>query len=318
MLPPFLSPVALYERHLRRCLRRSGLSQRTVAVDGDTTLQFWGPSPGPGPDPAAARKPALVFLHGFGPKAIWQWRRQAQHFAAAFDVYVPDLVFFGGSATRSAERSETFQAAAVGKLLEKAGVERYAVVGTSYGGFVAYHMARMWPERVERAVIASSGINRRRSDGEAMAKRAGAGAAAGGGGPADVMLPETAASMRRLLGMAVSRRVSIMVPDFVLNDVIHRLYSENRKEKIELLTGLTTEKDDTPQVSALQQDVLLVWGENDRIFPVEMAHELKELLGKKVRLEVIKDTGHVPQLEDTAQFNKIVESFLCGPPAIPT
>ncbi|KAF8036136.1 hypothetical protein BT93_C1976 [Corymbia citriodora subsp. variegata] len=303
MLPPFLSFVALYEGHLRRCLTKSGLSQQTLAVDGDTTLQFWGPSPA---RRSAPRRPALVFLHGFGPKAIWQWRQQAQHFAAEFDVYIPDLVFFGGSATRSAERSEAFQAAAVGKLLEEAGVERYSVVGTSYGGFVAYHMARMWPERVERAVIASSGINRRRADGEEMARRAGA------ENPADIMLPETAASMRRLLGLAVSRRFSSMVPDFVLNDVIHRLYSENRKEKIELLRGCTTGKDDTPQVSALQQEVLLVWGENDRIFPVEMAHELKGLLGEKVRLEVMKNTGHVPQLEDTARFNEIVEGFLRG------
>ncbi|XP_030538498.1 2-hydroxymuconate semialdehyde hydrolase-like isoform X1 [Rhodamnia argentea] len=303
MLPSFLSFVALYESYLRRCFIKSGLSQQTIDVDGETTLQFWGPSPA-----RSARRPALVFLHGFGPKAIWQWRRQAQHFAPEFDVYVPDLVFFGGSTTRSAERSEAFQAASVGKLLERAGVERYSVVGTSYGGFVAYHMARMWPDRVEKAVIASSGINRRRSHGAEMARRAEAES------PADVMLPETAASMRRLLGLAVSRRVSGLVPDFVLNDVIRRLYSENRKEKIELLRGSTTGKDDTPHVSALQQDVLLVWGENDQIFPVEMATELKELLGKKVRLEVIEKTGHVPQLEDTARFNKIVESFLRGPP----
>ncbi|KAI6679824.1 hypothetical protein NL676_033705 [Syzygium grande] len=303
MLPSFLSLVALYESYLRRCLIKAGLSQQTVDVDGETTLQFWGPSPA-----RSSRKPALVFIHGFGPKAIWQWRRQAQHFAPMFDVYVPDLVFFGGSTTRSAERSEAFQAASVVKLLEKAGVERCSVVGTSYGGFVAYHMARTWPERVERAVIASSGINRRRSDGEEVARRAGVGS------PADVMLPETAANMRRLLGLAVSRRVASMVPDFVLNDVIHRLYSENRKEKIELMRGSTTGKDDTPHVSALRQEVLLVWGENDQIFPVEMSSELKELLGKKVRLEVMKNTGHMPQVEDTAQFNKIVESFLCGPP----
>ncbi|XP_030538499.1 abhydrolase domain-containing protein abhd-5.2-like isoform X2 [Rhodamnia argentea] len=242
MLPSFLSFVALYESYLRRCFIKSGLSQQTIDVDGETTLQFWGPSPA-----RSARRPALVFLHGFGPKAIWQWRRQAQHFAPEFDVYVPDLVFFGGSTTRSAERSEAFQAASVGKLLERAGVERYSVVGTSYGGFVAYHMARMWPDRVEKAVIASSGINRRRSHGAEMARRAEAES------PADVMLPETAASMRRLLGLAVSRRVSGLVPDFVLNDVIRRLYSENRKEKIELLRGSTTGKDDTPHVSALQQ-----------------------------------------------------------------
>ncbi|KAL5995337.1 hypothetical protein ACLOJK_025395 [Asimina triloba] len=53
------------------------------------------------------------------------------------------------------------------------------------------------------------------------------------------------------------------------------LYKDKREEKIQLLIGLTLGKDDNVQISPLQQEVLIVWGEYDQIFPLEKAFELK-------------------------------------------
>ncbi|GLT73351.1 hypothetical protein SLA2020_452170 [Shorea laevis] len=170
---------------------------------------------------------------------------------------------------------------------------------------VAYQMARMWPERVEKVVIASSGVNMRRRDNEALVKRAKLEKIE------ELMLPVTAAQLRTLMGLALSMRFNIF-PDFFLNDLLQKLYSDNRKEKIELLKGLTLGRDDTANISPLTQEVLIVWGDRDRIFPLEMATELKEVLGEKARLEVIKNTSHVPQIECPGQFNNIVKNFLSG------
>ena len=89
------------------------------------------------------------------------------------------------------------------------------------------------------------------------------------------------------------------------------------------------------------QEVLIIWGDHDQLFPLEMAKELKEwvflflflflffifllkywwasvinvwcrILGEKTRLEVMKETSHVPQIEAPAEFNRVVKSFLCG------
>ncbi|KAI3454185.1 hypothetical protein Pfo_010848 [Paulownia fortunei] len=254
--------------------------------------------------PVATSKPPLVLIHGFGPHGVWQWRRQISFFAREFDVYVPDLVFFGDSFTKSPDRSEVFQAASIAKLLEKLGIRRYSVVGTSYGGFVAYRMAAMWPERVEKVVIASSGVNMRRSDNLDLLKRAKMEKID------DLMLPSTAGQLRTLIGLSVFRRP--YMPDFFLNDFINKLYCENRKEKLELLKGLALGQDDTATISPLSQEVLIVWGEHDKIFLLEKAMELKKLLGEKARLQVMKKTSHVPQLEDAGQFNNIVKNFLHG------
>ncbi|KAF8036137.1 hypothetical protein BT93_C1977 [Corymbia citriodora subsp. variegata] len=299
-IPPFLSFVTLYETYLRRCFTNAGLLLQTLKLDDETTIQFWGPNPG-----ETARKPPVMLIHGFGPVGIWQWRKQVQCLTPHFDVYVPDLIFFGGSTTTCAERTEVFQAASVAKLADKLNLDRFHVVGTSYGGFVAYHVAQMRPERVGKVVIASSGANMRKGDNEQLLGRAKLEKIE------DLMLPETAANLRTLMDLAVYKRVAHVVPDFVLNEFINRLYSENRKEKIDLLKGLTLGREDDPGIYALQQEVLLIWGDHDQLFPLRMATELKELLGKKVKLEVMKNTAHVPQIEDPLRFNSILKDFLC-------
>ncbi|XP_022751774.1 monoacylglycerol lipase ABHD6-like [Durio zibethinus] len=303
MAPSFLSIVSLYGIYLRRCFATSGLTSQSVDIDDETTIHLWAPKPD---QTAQEQKPALLLLHGFGPSAMWQWRRQVQFFTSYFHVYVPDLIFFGNSTTKSEERSEIFQAASFGKLMEKLQVKKYHVMGTSYGGFVAYHMAKLCPDKVEKVVIASSGVNMRKADNTALLKRGNL------ENIEEIMLPETATQLRTSIRLAVSKRFNI-IPEFLLNDFVNQLYSDNRKEKMELLRGVTLVADDnTVKVVPLQQDVLLVWGDEDQIFPLKMAHELKELLGKKTRLEVIDNTSHVPQIENSAQFNNIVKNFLCG------
>ncbi|KAL7592774.1 hypothetical protein Lser_V15G33619 [Lactuca serriola] len=303
-----ISFVSLYGSFLRRSLALSGLSSQSVGVDAYTTIHFWGPKrlPASARSPSSNgehRKPSLVLIHGFGPHGVWQWRQQVSFLAPYFDVYVPDLVFFGESTTKSSERSEIFQASAVGMMMEKVGVSKYSVVGTSYGGFVAYRVAEMWPERVEKVVIASSGVNMRPRDNHELLKRANVEKID------ELMLPETAAQLRTLFRLAVSNRV--YMPDFFLNDFIDKLYGENRKEKLELLKGLVLGQHDTPNISPLQQEVLLIWGDQDNIFLLDMAKELKEMLGKNASLEVIKKASHAPQLENAKSFNKILYNFLC-------
>jgi pimeloyl-ACP methyl ester carboxylesterase len=38
------------------------------------------------------------------------------------------------------------------------------------------------------------------------------------------------------------------------------------------------------------------------------------LIGKNVKLEIVKDTSHVPQIENAAEFNKIIKNFLSASP----
>ncbi|RZC85459.1 hypothetical protein C5167_041634 [Papaver somniferum] len=297
------SLVPLIETHvLKKTFTSSGLCSKTLGIDSDTTFRYWSPAE----ESSSRTLPALILLHGFGPNPLWQWSNQVKHLSKYFAIYVPDLIFFGESTTNSMERSEVFQAVSVAKLLEMLGVVKYSVMGTSYGGFVAYHMARLWPERVEKVVIASSGVNMTWQDNVELLKR----------GKVekidDLLIPSSPDQLRNCIRMCQYKRFPIYVPDFVLSDFINSLFGENRKEKLELLEGVTLGREDVISISRLPHEVLIVWGEHDQIFPLHRGYELKELIGDNVSMEVMPKTSHTPQAENPKLFNSIVEKFLRG------
>lgn len=107
-LSSYLSPTRLLEGYLRRCLTAAGLTSQTLSINSETTIHFWGPPPLH--HRIVDDRPVMLLLHGFGPSAMWQWRRQIQAFSPSiFRLYCPDLVFFGDSTTSSTNRSEVFQ-----------------------------------------------------------------------------------------------------------------------------------------------------------------------------------------------------------------
>ncbi|KAL0908891.1 hypothetical protein M5K25_023403 [Dendrobium thyrsiflorum] len=285
----------------RRSFTAAGLRRYSVSVDPDTTIQCWLPP--------SFSKPPLLLLHGFGTPATWQWKAQIRSLCRHFDLIVPDLIFFGGSTTLSQERSEKFQAAAMVALLAKLEISSKVagVVGTSYGGFVAYHVAKMMGQAwVGKVVIASSDLGKTEEDDRAMRERAGEAHSV-----EEIMLPTTAAGLRRLLQL-VFYRPPLFLPDFVLRDFVRNLFKDKLEEKKELLKAITLGNKDLFQLAALPQDVLIIWGEHERLFPLNKAYELKKKLGENAKLEVLKNTGHVPQLEDPNRFNKVLLSFLLG------
>ncbi|RLM86408.1 catalytic/ hydrolase [Panicum miliaceum] len=308
---PTLGIAPLLDAYFRRRFAAAGLVEASVPLDGGaTTVHCWRFPPGA--DGGTDARPVLVLLHGFGPPATWQWRRQVGPLSRRFRLVVPDLLFFGGSSTSAAARvSEAHQAEAVAKLMAAVvppGTARVSVAGTSYGGFVAYHVARLLgPGAVERVVIASSDLLKADADDRALLRRGGAERVE------DVMLPRSPERMRRLLQLAY-HRPRRFTPGFVLRDLVQYLYSDKVEEKKELIKGITLGNKDKFQLTPLAQEVLVLWGEHDQIFPIEKAFEVARKLGPNARLEVLKDTGHMPQEEDPKRFNEAILNFLLPAP----
>ncbi|KAJ6805651.1 uncharacterized protein M6B38_180205 [Iris pallida] len=310
--------ISLTEFLLRRSFLSAGLHPLLLPIDSDTTVHSYVSKPllpaNPNPNPNS-KKPVLVLLHGFGPVSFWQWHSQVRPLSRHFHLVVPDLLFFGRSTSLSPDRSELFQAHSISRFLDLLlppgadGAPRPVyVAGTSYGGFVAYHVARlMGPGRVARAVIASSNVGMGDEDDAAVSERAGV------EGVERVMLPSTAAEMRKLVGLAVCRKPRF-IPDFLLRDAVKHLYKDNLEEKKQLIKGISSRNKDEFRLTPLPQDVLIIWGDHDRIFPLEKAFELQKHLGEKARLDILKNTGHLPHLEDPESFNKVLLNFLLETP----
>lgn len=105
----------------------------------------------PVPDDA----PLVVFLHGF-PEFWWSWRKQLRAFAdAGYWAVAPDLRGFNesekpkGVAAYEVERL----AGDVAGLLRALGRKKAIVVGHDWGAVVAWFVAQLYPEMVERLAI---------------------------------------------------------------------------------------------------------------------------------------------------------------------
>ncbi|GJR11805.1 alpha/beta hydrolase fold-1 [Tanacetum coccineum] len=141
------------------CLSRSfgsaGLKSTTTTLhDGDTSIHCWIPKT------YKPSKPNLILVHGIGANAKWQWDLIISRVTPLFNVYVPDLLFYGDSYTTRMDRTEQFQAECVMTALERVGLTgKFNLVGLSYGGFVGYNMALQFPEVVDRVMIIGSGVS---------------------------------------------------------------------------------------------------------------------------------------------------------------
>uniref|UniRef100_A0A0D3FJA7 AB hydrolase-1 domain-containing protein n=2 Tax=Oryza TaxID=4527 RepID=A0A0D3FJA7_9ORYZ len=190
--------------------------------------------------------------------------------------------------------------------MDAIGVRRFDVVGVSYGGFVAYRMAAMYPEAVDRAVMVCAGVCLEETD-----LAAGLFPVAGVAEAAELLVPSRPADVRRLVHLTFVRPPPIM-PSCFLRDYINVMGSDHNQEKTELLHTLINGRklSELPKIS---QPTLIIWGEQDQVFPMELAHRLERHLGEKSRLVVIKKAGHAVNLEKDKEVCKNIVEYLREP-----
>lgn len=298
-MPRCFNFTASAGRCFRSTFTSSGLRSTITDLGDGTTVHCWVPK---SPKPT---KPNVVLIHGFGVDAVWQWRDTVKILAPRFNVYVPDLVFFGQSYTTRPDRSDAFQAQCVKRVMEANSVEKMRVVGMSYGGFVAYSLAAQFRDCVERVVIVCSGVCLEEKDiKDGMFKVDNVDAAA------DILLPQTPAALKELMRYVFVKPPKA-VPSCLLSDFIEEMCSDFLEEKRELLRAIPRDRRlaDLPKIP---QPTLILWGDKDKVFPIELAHRLKRHLGENAELIILEGAGHSCAYEKSKEFYKHLKSFLLG------
>ncbi|GMH13447.1 hypothetical protein Nepgr_015288 [Nepenthes gracilis] len=290
--------IRVYSSTLHKVMKVAGIQPRSIEIEpGSTIMNFWVPS-----KPPSAEKPAVVLIHGFAVDGILQWQFQVLALMKKYSVYVPDLIFFGRSTTSSSERSAKFQADSVAKGLEKLGVERCMVVGFSYGGIVAFQMAEHHPELVVGMVVTGTPLALTESFSSECFERLGFSRWA------DYLLPNSAEGVKVLLEIASYQLP--WLPNFFCKDFLQSML-DNRLEKAELLEALLVRDEEVTTHQFLQR-IHILHGEGDKIFPMEVAEDLKKRLGVTTELRSIKKAGHLCLLERPCVFNKYLEQLLAS------
>ncbi|CAI9777704.1 unnamed protein product [Fraxinus pennsylvanica] len=305
--------VAAQKPLLHGLMKMAGIRLHTIEIEPGTVMSIWVPSetiqkPKKSKSTEAAvttakpTKPVVVLVHGFAAEGIVTWQFQVGSLTKKYSVYVPDLLFFGGSSTDSSDRSPRFQAECLAKGLRKLEIKKCTVVGFSYGGMVAFKMAELYPDLVEALVISGSILAMTDSISHATLSSLGFNSSA------ELLLPTTVKGCRALLKVAAYKK--LWFPDRLHKDFIEVMFN-NRKERGELLEGLVVSNKDT-NIPDFPQRIHLLWGKNDQIFKLELAQKMKEQLGDNATVEGIEKAGHLVHLERPCVFNRRLNKFLAS------
>ncbi|KAD4889405.1 hypothetical protein E3N88_21478 [Mikania micrantha] len=292
-------PVIIAEAFLLLYFSYScNLSPCTVDLDDcQTSMHIWAPNH------RRCNKPNLVMVHGYGGNSKWQFVLQVAQLTRRFNIYIPDLVFFGKSQSTRSERTDTFQAKCVCDGMKKLGVDRFSAYGLSYGGYVVYRMAEMEEEMVEKVVIVSSGIVYTEDQKSELLKKL------DGRNVVDVLVPDKPEDIRMLCRISMYKfDIGKLIPDFFLRGFIAA--DGYKKEKQQLVEYLLSKESSNLHLPVLTQETLLIWGDKDGIFPIQLAHQLHSHLGSKSKLEILKNVGHAANIEAPFSLNKLVTLFL--------
>lgn len=252
----------------------------------------------------------VVLLHGGGPGASsWtNFSRNIAVLAQRFHVLAVDQPGYGHS-DKPTEHGQfnRFAATALEGLFNQLGLGRVPLVGNSLGGGTAVRFALDYPDRAGRLVLMGPGglsINLFAPDPTEGVKRLGRFAA-----------DPTRENMEAFLRVMVYDR-KLITPELV--DQRFALASTPESLAATKAMGNSFAAADFEagmmwrEAYRLRQPVLLIWGREDRVNPLDGALVALKTI-PRAQLHVFGQCGHWVQVEKFYEFNKLTMDFLGGP-----
>jgi len=255
----------------------------------------------------------VVMLHGGGPGASGRsnFSKNLPVFAEHFRTLVVDQPGYGKSDKPDVEGNYfTFAANALNGLLDELGVDRVHLVGNSLGGGTAVRFALTFPERAGRLVLMGPG-----------------------GLSLSVFTPDPTEGVKRLAEfgappgpsrekMAAFLRTLVFDQRLVTDELIDERYAAaSAPESLKAMASMGASFFDPAsyeqgllwrEAHRLRHRVLLIWGREDRVNPVDGALVALKMI-RRAQLHVFGGCGHWVQLEKFDEFNRLAIEFLEGP-----
>jgi 4,5:9,10-diseco-3-hydroxy-5,9,17-trioxoandrosta-1(10),2-diene-4-oate hydrolase len=253
----------------------------------------------------------IVLMHGGGPGASgWSnFGRTMAVLAAKFHVLVIDQPGYGRS-DKLAELPKqfyTFSADAIAELLDQLEVEQAHFVGNSLGGGTSVRFALNYGKRAGRLVLmAPGGLN------------------------LNIFTPDPSEGLKKLMAfnaapgpskekLADFLKTLVYDQSMVTDELVEERYayaSDPESLKGMAAMGATfwnpammEEGQLWREAGKLRQRVLLVWGREDRVNPLDGGLLALKLI-PRAQLHVYGGCGHWAMLEKFDEFNRLVTNFV--------
>jgi pimeloyl-ACP methyl ester carboxylesterase len=258
--------------------------------------------------------PAVLFIHGLL-GSHRNWTHLVDTLDADHRVLAPDLFGHGASAKPMGDYSLGAHAATLRDLLDHLGVDRVTLVGHSLGGGIAMQFCYLFPERVERLVLVSSG-----GLGRAVSPLLRSATIPG----AEWVLPVLASGWVRGRAVAAGRMLARVGwrPSSDMTEAWNGFTSLGDAESRRAFLATTrsvidpggqtvTAHDHLPM--AIEIPTLVVWGTRDRMIPTWHATTAHQAIAGS-RVELFEGAGHFPHLDEPDRFANLIADFVRSDP----
>ncbi|RFZ53478.1 alpha/beta hydrolase [Mycobacterium liflandii] len=278
-------------------------TSRYAEVDVDGPLKLHYHEAGVGNDQT------VVLLHGGGPGASsWSnFARNIEVLAQQFHVLAVDQPGYGHSDKRAEHgQFNHYAARALKELFDQLGLGRVPLVGNSLGGGTAVRFALDYPDRAGRLVLMGPGglsINLFAPDPTEGVKRLG-----------KFSVAPTRENLEAFLRVMVYDQ-KLITPELV--DQRFELACTPESLAATRAMGKSFAAADFElgmmwrEVYKLRQPVLLIWGREDRVNPLDGALVALKTI-PRAQLHVFGQCGHWAQVEKFDEFNRMTIDFLGG------
>jgi pimeloyl-ACP methyl ester carboxylesterase len=233
---------------------------------------------------------------------------------------VPDQLGFGNSDKPPLEYKVQTWVEFLDLFMQALRIPRATLVGNSLGGWIALDFARQHPEKVDRLVLADAAGWRPIKMPPPLAQSLNDPSIAGIREAVEMMVFERRAipidlNPASLQGTRTMLEFLFFDKKLITDQMVEQEFERHLKigdgyavERF-LAGSLAEDQFENEKLAHLTLPTLIVWGRDDRLFSTDDARSYsKAIQGSK--LVIIEQCGHVPQLEKSFDFNKVLLEFL--------
>lgn len=257
----------------------------------------------------------IILVHGAGPGAFgWAgWRQTIPALMAHFHVYALDTIGFGFTdKPTNIVYSDQASVDHLAGFIDALCLDKVNLIGNSRGAYMCAKYACDHPDRVNRLLMVSSGSlaaamgmerQERQKEGQRQIQ--------GYDGTAEAMrrfMERIVYDHSKITDELIAARVEIAaMPGHDYVQKSQRRYRDslpgnpNEQQRFELKHRLPM----------LTIPMHMIWGAKDKFAPPEFADKLRELL-PNVSFEMLPNSGHQAQNDESDKFNEIALAFFRG------
>lgn len=239
----------------------------------------------------------VLLVHGLGGSAL-SWTYNIGKLGRHFHVFAPDLIGFGESEKPSIRYDMDTFTRFLQRFMERLGIKRASLVGSSMGGQIAAEFSIRYPSRVERLVLISpAGIPPREFKGTSELRRY-----------MKIFDAWNLEEVRTILRVLDADQSSV-TDEYVKSVNQYRMMEGARHAFFSSLEGSTVAPRLAKRLGSIRAKTLVIWGREDRMIPVRYCEPFITRM-ENCRLLILEGCGHRPHAEKPELFNRIVIDFL--------